>query len=35
MVRNIDAVLNRGERLDLLIDKTDQMSSQAKAFRRR
>ncbi|KDE04271.1 vesicle-associated membrane protein 7 [Microbotryum lychnidis-dioicae p1A1 Lamole] len=35
MVRNIDAVLSRGERIELLVDKTDQMSNQARAFRKR
>ncbi|KAH8923121.1 synaptobrevin-domain-containing protein [Atractiella rhizophila] len=35
MVRNVEAILSRGERLDLLIDKTDNMSAQAKAFRKR
>ncbi|KAK4057378.1 hypothetical protein OIO90_001447 [Microbotryomycetes sp. JL221] len=35
MVKNIDAVLSRGERIELLVDKTDQMSAQARAFRKR
>ncbi|BGP19483.1 hypothetical protein JCM10213_006303 [Rhodosporidiobolus nylandii] len=35
MVKSIDAVLNRGERLEVLINKTDDMSQQARAFRKR
>lgn len=35
MVKSIDAVLSRGERIELLVDKTDQMSTQARAFRKR
>ncbi|GAA6009676.1 hypothetical protein JCM10207_004150 [Rhodosporidiobolus poonsookiae] len=35
MVKSIDAVLNRGERLETLIDRTDEMSQQARAFRKR
>ncbi|GAA5902708.1 hypothetical protein JCM6882_004047 [Rhodosporidiobolus microsporus] len=35
MVKSIDAVLNRGERLEVLIDRTDEMSQQARAFRKR
>lgn len=35
MTKNIDAVLSRGERIELLVDKTDQMSAQARAFRKR
>ncbi|ORY74737.1 synaptobrevin-domain-containing protein [Leucosporidium creatinivorum] len=35
MVKSIDAVLSRGERIELLVDKTDAMSSQARAFRKR
>ncbi|KAL8280354.1 hypothetical protein RQP46_007271 [Phenoliferia psychrophenolica] len=35
MVKNIDAVLSRGERIELLVDKTDHMSTQARAFRKR
>ncbi|KAI5454254.1 hypothetical protein NCC49_004314 [Naganishia albida] len=34
MVQNIDAVLARGERIELLVDKTDSMAGQAHAFRR-
>lgn len=34
MVNNIDAILSRGERIELLVDKTDAMSGQAWAFRR-
>lgn len=34
MVQNIDSVLQRGERLDLLVDKTDTLAGQAYAFRR-
>lgn len=33
MTENIDRVLNRGERLDLLIDKTDRLGSNATDFR--
>lgn len=35
MVHNIDEIIRRGERLDLLIDKTDNMSHQARAFKKR
>ncbi|GAA6030852.1 hypothetical protein JCM8097_008907 [Rhodosporidiobolus ruineniae] len=35
MVKSIDAVLNRGERLEVLVDRTDQMSQQARVFRKR
>ena len=35
MVQNIEAILSRGERIELLVDKTDQMSHNAKAFRKR
>ncbi|KAM0749490.1 synaptobrevin-domain-containing protein [Meredithblackwellia eburnea MCA 4105] len=35
MVKNIDAVLSRGERIELLVDKTDGLSTQARAFRKR
>ena len=34
MVQNIDSILQRGERLDLLVDKTDTLAGQAYAFRR-
>jgi Synaptobrevin len=34
-VDNIERVLSRGERIELLVDKTDAMSSQARAFRKR
>ena len=33
MVTNIEALLDRGERLDLLVDKTDQLSSSAVTFK--
>ena len=33
MVTNIEALLDRGERLDLLVDKTDQLSSSAVSFK--
>lgn len=35
MVKNVEQILSRGERLDLLIDKTDGLSTQAKQFRKR
>lgn len=35
MVQNIEAILSRGERIELLVDKTDQMSHNARAFRKR
>jgi len=35
MVHNIDEIIRRGERLDLIIDKTDNMSTQARAFKKR
>ncbi|GAA5863100.1 hypothetical protein JCM8547_002797 [Rhodosporidiobolus lusitaniae] len=35
MVKSIDAVLNRGERLETLIDRTDDLSQQSRAFRKR
>lgn len=35
MVQNIERVLERGERIDLLVDKTDQMNQTAFAFRKR
>eukprot|EP00882_Tetradesmus_deserticola_P020165 GHRQ01021735.1.p2 GENE.GHRQ01021735.1~~GHRQ01021735.1.p2 ORF type:complete len:100 (+),score=39.49 GHRQ01021735.1:256-555(+) len=34
MVENIERVLDRGERLDLLVDKTDLLQGEAFAFRR-
>ncbi|OCF36883.1 vesicle-associated membrane protein 7 [Kwoniella heveanensis CBS 569] len=34
MVQNIESILQRGERLDLLVDKTDTLAGQAYAFRR-
>lgn len=34
MVNNIDQILSRGERIELLVDKTDQLSGQAWAFKR-
>lgn len=33
MVSNIDTLLERGERLDLLVDKTENLSSQAVTFK--
>ena len=35
MTQNIDAILNRGERLDLLMNRTDHAANQSMAFRRR
>lgn len=35
MVQNIEQILARGERIELLVDKTDNMSHQARAFRKR
>lgn len=35
MVKNIDAVLSRGERIELLVGKTDDLSTNARAFRNR
>ncbi len=35
MTKNIDAVLSRGERIELLVDKTDGLSTQARQFRKR
>lgn len=35
MVKSIDAVLSRGERIEILVDRTDEMSQQARAFRKR
>ena len=34
MVQNVESILSRGERIELLVDKTDSMASQATAFRR-
>ncbi|KAG7530253.1 hypothetical protein FFLO_05183 [Filobasidium floriforme] len=34
MVQNIDSILARGERIEVLVDKTDSMAHQAHAFRR-
>ncbi|WVR07012.1 hypothetical protein IAU60_004051 [Kwoniella sp. DSM 27419] len=34
MVQNIESIMQRGERLDLLVDKTDTLAGQAYAFRR-
>ena len=34
MVQNVEQILNRGERIELLVDKTDNMAHQATAFRR-
>lgn len=34
MVQNVEQILNRGERIELLVDKTDAMAGQATAFRR-
>ena len=33
MVMNIEALLERGERLDLLVDKTEQLSSNSVTFK--
>lgn len=33
-MQNIDSILSRGERIELLVDKTDAMAGQARAFRR-
>ncbi|KAK9686030.1 hypothetical protein K7432_015282 [Basidiobolus ranarum] len=35
MVQNIERVLERGERIDLLVDKTDTLNQSAFAFRKR
>lgn len=35
MVANLNTVISRGERLELLIDKTDNLSTQSRAFRTR
>jgi vesicle-associated membrane protein 7 len=34
MVHNVEQILSRGERIELLVDKTDVMAGQATAFRR-
>lgn len=34
MVQNVEQILSRGERIELLVDKTDALSGQAWAFRR-
>jgi vesicle-associated membrane protein 7 len=34
MVQNIDAVLDRGEKIELLVDKTDQLNQSAKVFQK-
>lgn len=34
MVQNVEQILSRGERIDLLVNKTDVMAGQATAFRR-
>ncbi|KAG9311408.1 VAMP synaptobrevin-like protein [Chiua virens] len=34
MVKNVEQILSRGERIELLVDKTDTMATQATAFRR-
>lgn len=34
MVQNVEQILSRGERIELLVDKTDNMASQTTAFRR-
>jgi len=34
MVQNVEQILSRGERIELLVDKTDSMAHQATAFRR-
>lgn len=34
MVQNVEQILNRGERIELLVDKTDSMAHQATEFRR-
>lgn len=33
MTRNIEGLLERGERIDLLVDKTDRLGSSAREFR--
>ncbi|KEP46006.1 VAMP/synaptobrevin-like protein [Rhizoctonia solani 123E] len=34
MVHNVEQILSRGERIELLVDKTDNMATQSHAFRR-
>jgi hypothetical protein len=34
MVQNVEQILSRGERIELLVDKTDAMAGQANQFRR-
>jgi vesicle-associated membrane protein 7 len=34
MVQNVEQILSRGERIELLVDKTDAMAGQATQFRR-
>ena len=34
MVHNVEQILSRGERIELLVDKTDTMAGQSLAFRR-
>jgi vesicle-associated membrane protein 7 len=34
MVKNVEQILSRGERIELLVDRTDAMAGQATAFRR-
>ncbi|KZT25974.1 vesicle-associated membrane protein [Neolentinus lepideus HHB14362 ss-1] len=34
MVQNVEQILSRGERIELLVDKTDNMAQQSTAFRR-
>jgi vesicle-associated membrane protein 7 len=34
MVQNVEQILSRGERIELLVDKTDAMAGQANTFRR-
>jgi len=34
MVQNVEQILSRGERIELLVDKTDNMANQTTAFRR-
>lgn len=35
MTQNVEQILNRGERLDLLMSRTDQAANQSLAFRKR
>jgi len=35
MVHNVESILSRGERIELLVDKTDNLNNQARAFRMR